>query len=149
MLLCHRFTLLPWPGQADRWKAAWSLVLLSAKYRCLNIPAKAVLFLLQQMGLLPEEMNAAAVAQFLRCCPGLNKQTTGELLGEYDDFFLEVLQEFTDTFDFTGTPLLVWLLLHGLPVSNKQPSSNRAFMVNTRQGKECTIAKNSIGRHAV
>ncbi len=48
-------------------------------------------------------MDPAAVAQFLRSCPGLNKQTTGELLGEYDEFFLEVLRHFTDTFDFTGT----------------------------------------------
>ena len=47
-------------------------------------------------------MDPAAVAQFLRSCPGLNKQTTGELLGEYDEFFLEVLRFFTDTFDFTG-----------------------------------------------
>ena len=60
---------------------------------------------MQTMGLLPEDMNAAAVARFLRCCPGLNKQTTGELLGEYDDFFLEVLREFTDTFDFSGWTL--------------------------------------------
>lgn len=57
------------------------------------------------MGLLPGDMNAPAVAKFLRACPGLNKQTTGELLGEYDDFFLEVLREFTDTFDFSGLPL--------------------------------------------
>ncbi|KAL0041048.1 hypothetical protein WJX77_003321 [Trebouxia sp. C0004] len=59
---------------------------------------------LQTLGLLPAEMDPAAVAQFLRSCPGLNKQTTGELLGEYDDFFLEVLRHFTDTFDFTGMP---------------------------------------------
>jgi len=56
----------------------------------------------QTLGLLPAEMDPAAVAQFLRSCPGLNKQTTGELLGEYDEFFLEVLRHFTDTFDFTG-----------------------------------------------
>ncbi|DBA68573.1 TPA: hypothetical protein ACH3X2_013515 [Trebouxia sp. C0005] len=59
---------------------------------------------LQTLGLLPAEMDPAAVAQFLRSCPGLNKQTTGELLGEYDEFFLEVLRHFTDTFDFTGMP---------------------------------------------
>ena len=60
-------------------------------------------FALQTLGLLPVEMDAGAVARFLRCCPGLNKQTIGELLGEYDEFFLEVLRHFTDTFDFTGT----------------------------------------------
>ncbi len=50
-------------------------------------------------------MDPKAVAQFLRSCPGLNKQTTGELLGEYDEFFLEVLRHFTETFDFTGIAL--------------------------------------------
>ena len=61
---------------------------------------------MQTLGLLPAEMDPGAVAQFLRSCPGLNKQTTGELLGEYDEFFLEVLRHFTDTFDFTGEALL-------------------------------------------
>ena len=51
-------------------------------------------------------MDPAAVARFLRSCPGLNKQTIGELLGEHDDFFLEVLRYFTETFDFTGDPSL-------------------------------------------
>lgn len=59
---------------------------------------------LQTLGLLPVEMDAAAVARFLRCCPGLNKQTVGELLGEHDEFFLEVLRRFTDTFEFSGGP---------------------------------------------
>lgn len=59
---------------------------------------------LQTLGLLPAETDAAGVARFLRCCPGLNKQTIGELLGEHDEFFLEVLRHFTDTFDFTGNP---------------------------------------------
>lgn len=59
---------------------------------------------LQTLGLLPAETDAAGVARFLRCCPGLNKQTIGELLGEHDEFFLEVLRHFTDTFDFTGHP---------------------------------------------
>ena len=62
---------------------------------------KHVLYV-QTLGLLPSEMDPAAIARFLRSCPGLNKQTTGELLGEYDEFFLEVLRHFTDTFDFTG-----------------------------------------------
>ena len=42
------------------------------------------------------------VARFMRNCPGLSKQTIGELLGDNDDFFLEVLDEFTRTFDFAG-----------------------------------------------
>jgi Sec7-like guanine-nucleotide exchange factor len=54
------------------------------------------------LGLLEAEPDPAAVARFLRCCPGLSKQTIGELLGENDDFFLAVLDEFTQTFDFAG-----------------------------------------------
>lgn len=57
----------------------------------------------QSLGLLGPELDSAAVAQFLRYCPGLSKQTIGELLGENDDFFLEVLDDFTQTFDFKGT----------------------------------------------
>lgn len=56
----------------------------------------------QSLGLLGAELDSAAVAQFLRYCPGLSKQTIGELLGENEDFFLEVLDDFTQTFDFKG-----------------------------------------------
>ena len=58
--------------------------------------------LLQTLKLLPEQLDAVGVARFMRNCPGLSKQTIGELLGDNDDFFLEVLDEFTQTFDFTG-----------------------------------------------
>ncbi len=56
----------------------------------------------QALGLLGEEPDARAVARFLRHCPGLSKVTIGELLGENEDFYLEVLDAFTDTFDFAG-----------------------------------------------
>jgi Sec7 domain len=56
----------------------------------------------QSLGLLDAELEPAPVARFLRYCPGLAKQTIGELLGENDDFFLEVLDDFTQTFDFRG-----------------------------------------------
>lgn len=46
------------------------------------------------------------MARFLRFCPGLSKSTIGELLGENEDFFLEVLDAFTATFDFAGAPAL-------------------------------------------
>jgi Sec7 domain len=58
----------------------------------------------QTINLLPKDLAAhpAAVAKFLRSCPGLVKSSIGELLGENDDFFLAVLDEFTLTFDFAG-----------------------------------------------
>ncbi len=46
------------------------------------------------------------MARFLRFCPGLSKSTIGELLGENEDFFLEVLDAFTATFYFAGAPAL-------------------------------------------
>ena len=42
------------------------------------------------------------MARFLRHCPGLSKQTIGDLLGENDQFFLDVLDAFTATFQFRG-----------------------------------------------
>ncbi|KAF8061912.1 hypothetical protein HT031_004172 [Scenedesmus sp. PABB004] len=49
-----------------------------------------------------EDELALAIGHFLRVCPGLNKTTIGELLGEPDQFFLKVLDAFTSTFDFGG-----------------------------------------------
>jgi Sec7-like guanine-nucleotide exchange factor len=66
-------------------------------------------------------LEAKAVACFLRACPGLHKKIIGTLLGEVhlkskdkDNFYLEVLQQFTDTFDFTGLdPLYTHIYKHG------------------------------------
>ena len=57
---------------------------------------------MQSIHLLGEDLDARKIARFLRFCPGLAKQTIGELLGENDAFFLEVLDEFTQTFAFKG-----------------------------------------------
>ena len=57
---------------------------------------------LQTLGLLGETLEHEAVARFLRHCPGLSKQTIGDLLGENDQFFLDVLDAFTGTFSFRG-----------------------------------------------
>jgi len=56
----------------------------------------------QSIHLIDEEPQAVQIAKFLRHCPGLNKHTIGELLGEHDDFFLEVLDQFTQLFQFQG-----------------------------------------------
>ncbi|GIL44250.1 hypothetical protein Vafri_1768 [Volvox africanus] len=44
---------------------------------------------------------ATRLGQFLRTCPGLNKTTIGELLGDPDPFYLQVLESYTTGFDFT------------------------------------------------
>ncbi|KXZ43436.1 hypothetical protein GPECTOR_90g522 [Gonium pectorale] len=43
---------------------------------------------------------ATRLGQFLLVCPGLNKTTIGELLGDPDAFYLEVLEAFTAGFNF-------------------------------------------------
>ncbi|XP_016482977.1 ARF guanine-nucleotide exchange factor GNL2-like [Nicotiana tabacum] len=44
-------------------------------------------------------------AMFFRYTPGLNKTAIGDFLGDPDDFHLQVLKEFTDTFEFMGMVL--------------------------------------------
>ena len=67
---------------------------------------------LQTLGLLGETLEHDEVARFLRHCPGLSKQTIGDLLGENDQFFLDVLDAFTGTFSFRGahpcTMMVFW-----------------------------------------
>lgn len=58
--------------------------------------------MLQTLGLLSKNLDPGEVARFLRHCPGLSKQTIGDLLGENDQFFLDVLDNFTATFNFKG-----------------------------------------------
>jgi hypothetical protein len=41
-------------------------------------------------GAVPQEQLASCIAHFLRICPGLNKTTIGELLGDPDPFYLQV-----------------------------------------------------------
>jgi brefeldin A-resistance guanine nucleotide exchange factor 1 len=62
----------------------------------------------QTIGLLNQDLDPKSVARFLRHCPGLSKQAIGDLLGENDQFFLDVLDEFTATFRFKGKCPPVW-----------------------------------------
>lgn len=57
---------------------------------------------MQALGLLADPPEVGQVARFLRHCPGLSKAAVGELLGENDAFFLDVLDAFTSTFSFQG-----------------------------------------------
>ncbi|PNW80894.1 hypothetical protein CHLRE_07g334100v5 [Chlamydomonas reinhardtii] len=47
-----------------------------------------------------KKLLATRLGHFLRTCPGLNKTTIGELLGDPDPFYLEVLEAYTTGFDF-------------------------------------------------
>ncbi|KAK6941540.1 Mon2/Sec7/BIG1-like, HUS domain [Dillenia turbinata] len=46
-----------------------------------------------------------AYAYFFRYTPGLDKAMIGDYLGDPDEFHIEVLKEFTQTFEFTGMNL--------------------------------------------
>lgn len=87
--------------------------------------------LLQTLKLLPEKLDAVGVARFMRNCPGLSKQTIGDLLGDNDDFFLEVLDEFTQTFDFAGGAQS-WLELLPLSVHSESAARGEAFCLTPR-----------------
>ncbi|KAK9100834.1 hypothetical protein Scep_024264 [Stephania cephalantha] len=50
----------------------------------------------------PNPPDAKALAYFYRFTPGLDKNKIGDFLGDPDDFNLQVLKEFTDTFEFFG-----------------------------------------------
>jgi len=64
-------------------------------------PKKGFEFL-QSINILPSTLTPESVAQFLFCAKGLSKNVIGELLGDPDAFYLEVLQSFVGLFDFAG-----------------------------------------------
>ncbi|CAA6666264.1 unnamed protein product [Spirodela intermedia] len=55
--------------------------------------------------LVPEYPDAKSIAFFFRYTPGLDKNKMGDFLGEPDEFNIQVLREFTGTFDFSGVIL--------------------------------------------
>ncbi|XP_024515281.1 ARF guanine-nucleotide exchange factor GNOM [Selaginella moellendorffii] len=67
-------------------------------------PKKGLEFL-QGIHLLPEKLDPQSVASFFRYTTGLDKNLLGDFLGDRDDFCLQVLAEFTRTFDFSSTSL--------------------------------------------
>ncbi|KAK4493444.1 hypothetical protein RD792_006795 [Penstemon davidsonii] len=69
--------------------------------------------------LIGDPPDPKAYAVFFRYTPGLNKTTIGDYLGDPDEFHVQVLKEFTDTFEFTGmildTALRTYLETFRLP----------------------------------
>ncbi|GMH45726.1 hypothetical protein BSKO_13689 [Bryopsis sp. KO-2023] len=55
---------------------------------------------MQALHLLPKDNDARCIANFLRVCPLLDKEMAGDLLGERDDFYKQILQTFTESFNF-------------------------------------------------
>ncbi|CAO2822825.1 unnamed protein product [Amaranthus hypochondriacus] len=70
-----------------------------------NEDEKKGLEYLKISSLIPDPPDAKAFAYFFRFTPGLDKTAIGDYLGDPEDFHLQVLNEFTCTFDFTGVVL--------------------------------------------
>ncbi|XP_051179152.2 ARF guanine-nucleotide exchange factor GNOM-like [Lolium perenne] len=62
-------------------------------------PKKGLEFL-QGNHLLPEKLDPQSVACFFRFTAGLDKNLVGDFLGNHDEFCVQVLHEFAQTFDF-------------------------------------------------
>ncbi|CAL8465729.1 g5265 [Coccomyxa elongata] len=92
-----------------------------------NLDYKKGFQFLQSLGLLSESLDPGEVARFLRHCPGLSKQTIGDLLGENDQFFLDVLDDFTATFNFKGLPfdMAIRLYLESFRLPGEAQKINR------------------------
>ncbi|XP_021762168.1 ARF guanine-nucleotide exchange factor GNOM-like [Chenopodium quinoa] len=81
-------------------------------------PKKGLEFL-QSTHLLPGKLDAQSVACFLRYTAGLDKNIVGDFLGNHEEFSVQVLNEFAQTFDFKGmsmdTALRIFLETFRLP----------------------------------
>lgn len=84
-----------------------------------NCDPKKGLGFLQGTHLLPEKLDAQSVACFLRYTAGLDKNLVGDFLGNHEEFCVQVLNEFAQTFDFKGmsmdTALRIFLETFRLP----------------------------------
>ncbi|CAN6441526.1 unnamed protein product [Victoria cruziana] len=66
--------------------------------------AKGLEFL-KHSHLVPDPPDAHSLAYFFRYAPGVDKTLVGDYLGDPDEFHMQVLKEFTSTFDFTNMTL--------------------------------------------
>ncbi len=90
---------------AGAWSAASEkelMILMGSAAEQFNKHQKKGMEYCQEIKLLPTPLTARAVARFLRGCPGLSKAAIGEVLGERDQFYEEIREEFCDTFNFGG-----------------------------------------------
>ena len=70
-----------------------------------NKSPKKGLAYMQEIGLLPDPLDASTVAKFFKHAPGLEKETLGEFLGDPKEFMVDVLKAYCGTFNFTGVTL--------------------------------------------
>ncbi|KAG9459297.1 hypothetical protein H6P81_003805 [Aristolochia fimbriata] len=92
-------------------------ILLAANH--FNRDKKKGLEFLKICHLIPDPPDSKSIAHFYRYAPGLDKKKIGDYLGDPDEFHIQVLKEYTDTFVFTGmildTALRTYLETFRLP----------------------------------
>ena len=70
-----------------------------------NAKPKKGLVYMADIGVLADPPDPAAVAEFLRHAPGLDKSQAGEFLGDHKEFNVAVLNAYVKTFDFANATL--------------------------------------------
>ncbi|CAI9100301.1 OLC1v1037274C1 [Oldenlandia corymbosa var. corymbosa] len=89
-----------WVDSVRLRKAQKKKILISANH--FNQDDKKGLEYLKISKLIPDPPDPKAYALYFHCTPGLDKTMIGEYLGDPDEFHIQVLKEFTETFEFTG-----------------------------------------------
>ncbi|XP_026389245.1 ARF guanine-nucleotide exchange factor GNL2-like [Papaver somniferum] len=143
-------------GNTEAWieslrfrKAQKRKLLIAANH--FNRDEKKGLDYLRITHLTPEPPEAKALALFFRFTPGLDKSKIGDFLGDPDEFYLQVLEEFTDTFSFNGmildTGLRTYLETFRLPgESQKIQRILEAFSEKfyDQQSSEIFVSKDAV-----
>ncbi|XP_072951847.1 ARF guanine-nucleotide exchange factor GNL2 [Typha angustifolia] len=101
--------------------------------------------------LVPTPPEPKSLAYFFRYTPGLDKIKIGDFLGDPDEFNIQVLKEFTETFDFSGvildTALRTFLETFRLPgESQKIQRILEAFSEKfyEQQSSEIFVSKDAV-----
>ncbi|XP_010240903.1 PREDICTED: ARF guanine-nucleotide exchange factor GNL2 [Nelumbo nucifera] len=130
-------------------KAQKRKIMIAANH--FNRDEKKGLEYLKVAHLVSEPPDPKAFAYFYRYTPGLDKNTIGDYLGDPDEFHLEVLKEFTGTFDFSGmildTALRTFLETFRLPgESQKIHRILEAFSEKfyDQQSSELFVSKDAV-----
>lgn len=89
-----------WVEQVRVRKVQKKKLLIAANH--FNRDNKKGLEYLKHAKLISDPPDPKAYAYFFRYTPGLDKKAIGEYLGDPDNFYLQVLKEFTETFLFNG-----------------------------------------------
>nr|XP_010923313.3 LOW QUALITY PROTEIN: ARF guanine-nucleotide exchange factor GNL2 [Elaeis guineensis] len=101
--------------------------------------------------LVPTPPDPKCLAYFFRYTPGLDKNKIGDFLGDPDEFNIQVLKEFTETFEFSGvildTALRTYLETFRLPgESQKIQRILEAFSERfyEQQSSEIFVSKDAV-----